>query len=160
MIKIVNLILAFSLMLHVSCGKQKARETAAENKLKEFIKLSTSLTSAKDKGKMKPYLYGKMEKDIETMGEGEFDAKFIKPKIELKNIEIMKKDSIDSQTVEIRYNLNYTKNSSTQGETTVETEKVAQMVLDEGVWKIAIVYELSTKYTFPETKITSKGVVF
>jgi len=145
------------MILMISCTENAKKKREAVKRLKSFIDLSTQIKSHADKSKLLPFLYGTMKLDLEKMTSSEFEAKFIKNDIEIQRINILEQEMHSDDRVQIAYRLSYFQPHN-NGKTKVVAEKVCLLALDEGIWKIKTIFDLSMRMEFPETSSGNTNV--
>lgn len=145
--------MVLALIVMASCITKNKIEKIALMHLQDFLTISTDVTSTKDKDKLVPYLTGQMAEDLKSMTDEKFTEKFINNKIDLKKVEFIEVEAIDKVTLQVLYAINFTKPEPNSTVTDVIAEKVCVLKFINQEWKISEIYDLSVKYTFPETVI-------
>jgi len=155
-----NVIFVLIVISLASCTPRFKNKKIAALRLKDFITTSTSLKENTDHSFLLPYLHGEMAQDIKNMSKNDFKLKFINNKITLLKVEILEIETLDDNNIQILYSIRYTKPTD-KNKIEVAAEKVALMTFADKHWKISMIYDLSTKYIFPDALVTKKqGSIF
>lgn len=137
------------LLLALGCNLRSSHGNDPKDRLAAYIEKSFAVKSVSDKADLLGFLTGEAKTRLSGWSDDQFQQAFIDQKREFSKLLVRDVKSLTSEQVQLTYELSYIDKSKNTG-AKVTQRKLAEMIKQDGVWKIGNVHNLNELVEFKD----------